>query len=242
VKLKKKPVAGQCHANRCVAPAEYLCAKHKDEPIENAQPAVLDHEALSGEIEPVRSEQLALLSTVTTVQYADVIGDYSDTGELLRQLTGLELLAEVRTLAKAKFDELEEKRTSVTKPLLAAKRAVDDLFKPVQDSCKAVISACTRRLEDHARALRAEREAALAALPTAPTEQTAALVSIVTASEPMPDEVKVRTVLVFELVDFSLVPDAFKCLNESEIKRHIRETAGTQQIPGLNIFPDVKVV
>lgn len=121
-------------------------------------------------------------------------------------------LGAVRGLLK----DLEDSRTSVTKPMIAAKAKVDGLFapatKPLQ-RCEAIIraklaEAATARFQAAAEARRLAESAS----------QAGDFEAVVVALAEAPVDVKgsgssAKAVYVAEVVDFAALPDQYKMVN-----------------------------
>ena len=109
--------------------------------------------------------------------------------------------------ARAVFRNLEEKRKTITTPLLAAKNATDALFKPTLDA----VARIKRHYEQAIATYDREREEARAAV----LAQSAAEIAVgIVPTEPIPEPVhvektNVRHVWEPEIIDAELVPREF---------------------------------
>lgn len=254
MQLRKKPVPGRCNVNRCVkeaAPPEGnphgLCAQHYNEWIAAGSPDLTaapapkkqapgsDIAVIQTELEPVRNQLDQVLQFVAAVPF-----DATCTFGAVT-MSGLEALGAMREEARQKLKELESKRTSITKPLLAAKRAADEVFAPATQQCEAVMNTCTSRLTDYERQrLAAQREAA-ALVQTTPDDPHLLAVAH-GAAEPLPAQVSTRVVFTYEVLDFAAVPDECKQIDDHHVRERIRLSGGTIEIPGIRVVQDVKVV
>lgn len=256
MQLRKKPVPGRCNANKCVKEAappagnpHGLCAQHYNEWVASSSPALTtsptgktkapaagsDLAVIQTELEPVRNQLDQVLQFVAAVPF-DAECNFGHV-----TMTGLEALGAMREEARQKLKELEAKRTSITKPLLAAKRAADEVFAPATQQCEAVMNTCTSRLTDYERQrLAAQREAA-ALVQTTPDDPHLLAVAHGSA-EPLPAQVSTRVVFTYEVIDFAAVPDECKQIDDQHVLELIRLSGGTIEIPGIRIVQDVKVV
>ena len=98
-------------------------------------------------IQPLAASAAAMKDTVDGFLITDEPSQIQ-AGELLKDLT--------RT-----YNALEAKRTAITKPIMASKKAVDDLFKVPKDQVDAVRAALQKKMNSYAQlqAVIAEEEA-----------------------------------------------------------------------------------
>lgn len=146
-------------------------------------------------------------------------------------------LSSVRGLLKS----LEDERTSITKPMLEAKRRVDGLFapatKPLQE-CEGIIRG---KLADAARArFAAEAEARrLAAEAAAAGDPGAAIVALASAPEAVVTTgSSARVVRKWRVVDLAAVPREYLTVDTESVEAAL--TAGVE-IPGVEVYDDVAV-
>lgn len=131
---------------------------------------------------------------------------------------------------------IDGQRTSITKPINEAKRAVDVLFAPVLDTlkrCEALLrskvaEAATRRELANAQAL----DAARLASETGNGSIGEALAQIV--DRPELAGVSFREDWTFDVIEFDSIPRRFMTIDEDEILSEIK--AGAREIPGLRIY------
>jgi hypothetical protein len=252
MQLRKTAIPGRCAANRCVKEATVtpenphgLCNQHYNEWMSAGSPDLAapaaptkapssknaDLEVTKAEITPLRDALDRALNFVATVGFEDA----TPFG------TGLEALGKMRETARQQFKLLEEKRTTLNRPVLDLKRMHDALFKPALDQCEAVQRACTERLEAYERARMLAQRAAALQVSADPLDPS--VLSIAHhAAAPLPEEVSARVVFKYEIVDFAQVPREFLLLNDRLVMHTITDRRGQLTIPGLRIFEDVKVV
>lgn len=90
---------------------------------------------------------LATLETVKGLQIADD-ADFAFVADLVKD-------------AHANWKRLEERRTEITRPLLASKRKVDELFKPAQDALKQIEITLKGKIATYTEAQRAAQVEAM---------------------------------------------------------------------------------
>lgn len=142
---------------------------------------------------------------------------------------------------------LEEQRTNITKPMNAAKRAVDALFSPIKmfDECIEILDTKLRaydraQLQNEAAALKLAADAASRGDIAGASAAIDALAPVVEGAGHSTG----RT-LSFRVTDFSQVSDTFKCIDEAAVKAVIRawEKSGAVEPPvyaGLEFELDAK--
>lgn len=258
--LKTKHAAGICGANRCKAPVPAvdpenpygLCAQHWNEWTVSGRPGLAAAskkdkvaagtalaagagdalEAVKAELEPLRGSLEQALRSVAAVVFDQVIGSG----------TGLQFLGHCRDVARKQRDQLEEKRKVLKAPHLEGGRRVDATFKAHVDTCEAIIDTCTKRLEEYARAQAGARMQALSQVDAGMHDEHTLAVAHGQASAPLPEEVDVRTVFKFKVLDFNAIPREFLLLNEKLLDQYIRAKKGVVSIPGIEVYEDIKVV
>lgn len=238
IKRKSAPKAGECAASRCtvsVPEGQELCVKHAAKNQAASASTSVDLAPVKAELEPVQTGAMQYLQWVASLAY-DAPVQYGD-----QVITGLQALGHVGVVARDQLKVIEEKRTSITKPLLAAKTATDDLFRPAKDALNALIKCCNDRLAQYERERRAAQQQALAAVGQgAMDEHTLAVAH--SHVEALPENMSARKDFVVEVVDFAQVPDQYKMLNERAVLEAAKATGGAVQIPGLRIAEDVRIV
>lgn len=267
--LKQEAVAGKCRANRCKVDAQEsadnpygLCNQHSNEWIvlgkselkptaprkpKSDAPATSDAlEVIRAEIAPVRTNLEAILGFAVQVpldcQHVNGIGLGSYLGRPDRDgMTGLDALGMVREMARQQIQMLEEKRTSVTKPMLDTKRTVDSWFRPATEQCEAIMNACTDRLNSYERERLAMQRAAAVQVRAAPDDPSVLAVAHHTTA-PLPQEVETRTRFVVRVIDFAKVPPEFLLFNQQLADSYVSHKRGQCTIPGCEITEEPYVV
>lgn len=126
----------------------------------------------------------------------------------------LDFVGELLVNTKERFKALEDRRTRITKPILAAKREVDALFCPVLDPLKAAEKILKDKIAAYTIARDAER---MAALPAVASGDVAPL-ALVPAE--MPKGVSMRTQWSYEVTDADALPRQFLTVDHEALKRH----------------------
>jgi hypothetical protein len=182
--------------------------------------AAVDLVVLEAELLPERERhelQLRALATMTPETVAAL------TAELGHELKNV----------RAEKDAWEEKRTAITGPLNAAKKAVDALFKPVKDILQAKDDTIVRLL---GAALQQNRETHMAALTAAGEGQRdAATLAIAHATPAVPDGLSEIPEYVLTVVDESAIPRHFLCFDERLAMAYVKQKKGQCEIPGVTI-------
>lgn len=154
------------------------------------------------------------------------------------------ILAEVR----GRLKDLEEARTSITKPLNAAKKAVDDLFSApkslFQDAERLIRekinSYAMAKEKERQKALQAAAEAARAQLPPVPSGTAAQAPMVAQAPAPAAlsgsANVYFRHVWEWEITDQAKVPAHFLMVNPKAVEAHMapyQKGEAMPEVPGL---------
>jgi len=147
-----------------------------------------------------------------------------------------ELAAEACRYVKAQVKVLEEKRKSVTRPLLAVKREIDSWFKPVVAQWQEAERDLKAKMLDYVKQVQEANRQAAAAAAAAETAEEA-----VTALQTIADKPQVKGVhevkrWTYEVIDVTSVPESYLAVDHAEVMAAIK--AGTREIPGLRIYQD----
>jgi hypothetical protein len=188
-------------------------------------------------LEPQRVNLEQGLRFVASVAYEQQLPGFLGRPEC----TGLEALSAMHDAAHQAKAQVEAQRTERTKPLLAEKRAVDEVYKPLVELCDAIKGTCNKRLQEYERARKAAQREAAEHVQLDITDPTVLAVAHGGAPE-LPAEVQSRTCWTYKVLDFHAIPDAYKTLNESALRAVITATRGQCQIPGVLVVEDVRIV
>lgn len=141
---------------------------------------------------------------------------------------------ELCRLAKANHKALDDKRTGITKPLLVAKKAADDLFRAPLQALEAIEQELKTKMGQYQRSVAAARERVMA---ESAAQHAAGLVP--TAPVPAPaaaSGVAVKEVLDFEIVDPAAVPRRYCSPDPAVIREVLRVAGDIVEIPGVRVF------
>jgi hypothetical protein len=213
--IKQKTVAGVCNAMRCTSPAvgafgeNEFCQRHLNEAQGTQTPGNEEAKALALAAKDFADEALSL---------GDLIIEDQET---------LDMVGGVLVDIKTQWKMLEEKRTSITKPLLQAKNAADALFKPALTALVDAEKALKGKIDSYFTAIAAAKIEAL----TMGEVQEA----IEMAAPVLSGGVGARAVLDYVLEDLSLVPREWLCLDQSAVRIAMSRDKNIQ-IPGIRFF------
>ena len=151
----------------------------------------------------------------------------------------VDLFGKLLTAVRVEKDKLEVQRTDITKPLNAAKRAVDALYKPMMDLYSAMDKTIVDRLGPFLKAAQAAQDVALKAVGQGAADAATLAVAHGTVAVPEGlsemDTYEVR--LTGKLAD---VPVEFHMLDESltiaYVKHKVKTTGKVPEIPGVEIL------
>lgn len=180
-----------------------------------------DLAATQAELEPERTATEQALAWLRDV--FQVIDDDTHTWASARLLE-----------VKARATALEDRRTAITKPLLEAKRRVDDLFTPV----KSVLIQCEAVLKSKIGGFvlaREQQRRELAAKSAAEYQAGGTPTDIIPAPA-QASGVSVRAVWDFEITDAAAVPRDLCAPDVRLIKARIPKDGDPPQIPGVRFF------
>tara|TARA_R110000824_G_scaffold393652_1_gene592922 strand:- start:2089 stop:2691 length:603 start_codon:yes stop_codon:yes gene_type:complete len=173
------------------------------------------------------SLELAILAQEILIQNP---GQYAEAGGILKEITGR---------AKA----VEEARTAITKPLLAAKREVDKLFKPPADSLNRAKNSIKRSMLNYSKRAEQEKQELerkareLAASNEATVEEVHEVLVRATTQTVTPkvSGVIVKKVTKFEIEDESKLPRHVLKPDQALIRADVR--AGIA-VPGVRVWQE----
>lgn len=182
----------------------------------------------------VREDLLEYLALISAVEMTDQVA----MGEQV--ISGAECIGRIHDLAYRAKKAWNDARLEKVRGFRAQEEASNEGYRPVIETCDAILEACTARLQAHADAQDASKRAALAAMNEAgPSDVLAAAAS---APVELPPQVKIKVETSWRLVNLAEVPPEFLQVNEKAIKEHIRTTQGTVPIPGIEFVREKTVV
>ena len=146
--------------------------------------------------------------------------------------------------AKTVEKEIEQKRVSVTKPILDAKRNADALFKPNLDKLKEIDAVLRKKIGDYLARVEAERVAVMHK--SAETFNAGGTPVEIIPERPEAKGISSRAVWAFEVTDPDLVPRQFCSPDVDKIKASRDWSAYNEHfppppIPGIRFFQEQKV-
>ncbi len=181
---------------------------------------VVEHASVIALVNPLRTEYTDMVTQLRAALVVNSQPRLDMAGELLKQVKG-------------KMKELEAERKKITKPLLDAKKAVDNLFRPATDAAALVEELLKNAISGYIDGQRAAKVAALQA-----GDHEGALATI----EPeLPAGVSTRTVWKWKLVDANLVPSEYWAIDAARVQEHVNTFKGQSQIPGIEVFPETGI-
>lgn len=134
---------------------------------------------------------------------------------------------------KGKTKALEAQRTSVTKPMLDAKKQIDAWFKPAKAALAKLEELLKTAIGGY---LTAQETARLAALQSGDHEGALAV------DQPtIPAGLQTRTVWKFEIVDVALIPREYLVVDSAKIQAHVNIYKAQSTIPGIVVRPDTGI-
>lgn len=178
-----------------------------------------------------------LLATIAPVGLADDLettrARYAASIEALRSFpcdtpADEQALAEILHRVKSTFAQRDAQRTSITRPLLAVKRAIDDLFRPVLTALEEAEQIIKGKLAAADAARREAQQKALAAAVSAPSyEHITAMAPVA----PPPPGVSFRYRWEAVITDFDKVPREFMTVDASKTEAFAKPYSGSEAPP-----------
>ena len=156
-----------------------------------------------------------------------------------------EFAAEILRDIKAKHKALEGKRTSITKPMNAALREVNNLFRPVKERLEEGERILKGKIAKYLEAQEAENVALLSSvgISETPEEATAALATIEDVKAPK--GVSVRYKWRAEVFSPDIVPDELRMPDLQKIQAYteiaVRDHGEPTPIPGVRFVKEAIV-
>lgn len=232
--LKKKRKPGVCDAMRCISQPEIdfandvkLCDKHSDqyeafglesatEPDDdNENNSDVDQDQVLAITKPAETEALTMIESLNAIEIHDQ--EMFDTA------------SNILTDVKSQFKELEDMRTSATKPMLQAKRKVDAWFTPATKALKECEAILKEKMTGYIEQL---EQAKLEAL-----QDGDHATAIAVPDAQLPDNVQERSVWDYEIENFDDVPRDLLALDHSAVKILMKDhDPALLNIPGLKFY------
>lgn len=188
---------------------------------------------------------------IVVVPKVDLSVEANETNQAITLLNSFEILnqddlnfaSELVKTVKDRWKELEEKRTAITKPINEGLRAINALFKPVQDPLAQAELIIKSKIANFTLMQRAAQERAMqaaAAAAQAGNTQRAMLQLAATVPVETPKGVTVKDHWDFEVYDESQIPREYLSVDPDKIKKAIwyadTERTPPRPIPGIRFF------
>ncbi len=261
VKTRKKP--DSCDAHRCRARGKLskvtdgdqkmkLCDMHKNEwltanappgapVIPPGAPPLEDPLATIVDGVPEEAADAASISYSQSTVLAAVEPVKADAETTFAQLIGIQINSQGALDAankllqdvKGKMKALEAQRTSVTKPMLDAKKQIDAWFKPAKGALTKLETLLKEAIGGY---LTAQETARLAALQAGDHEGALAI------DQPtIPAGLATRTIWNFEVIDEAFIPREYIVIDAAKIQQHVNIYKAQSTIPGIVVRPDTGI-
>lgn len=231
-KLRHRDDPDKCRVLRCtnavgaqVMHTGYLCLKHSAEWREDRSQFGVESE---------REDEWKQ-------QAMDVAQETKDALRVLRDFTieteeDVEFAVGELESVKAFWDELEKKRTAITKPMNAALRETNKLFKEPQGLLKELEALWKEKLVERKVVQEQERQRLLEAAGDAEDADDAREALIAAGDVADPGGVSFRDNWTFEVVDAELVPREYLMVDEKAIASVVKGLKEKTDIPGVRVF------
>ncbi len=228
------------------APDETLEAQASRESLQHAAAAAAAHPDMSVEtVGFVEVVDTPALNTTVVVEHADVtalVGPLAtEYGDMVPQLANFVIndqatvdnVGELLLQVKSKLAALEKGRQKIVRPLIDAKKAVDDLFRPATALAKQVegiLKGALGAFNDR------QQAAQVAALQAGQHEAALAVVQPV-----MPKGVSTVTVWKWKITDVRLIPANYLVVDSAKVQARVNDMKGACAIPGVEAFAETGV-
>lgn len=142
---------------------------------------------------------------------------------------------------KSRWKAVEEKRTSLVKPLNDVVKNINAMFKPVLDQWDTTMDVVKRAMHDYqVREADAQRKALEAAAAMAQQGQTGqefhALVAQGSAMPAKLQGITSRVIWRWKVTDAALVPREYLCVDASKLDAVVKEAKEGVKIPGIEVY------
>lgn len=142
---------------------------------------------------------------------------------------------------KSRWKVVEEKRTSLVKPLNDVVKSINAMFKPVLDQWDTTMDVVKRAMHDYqVREAEAQRKALEEAARLAQQGQTGqeftALVAQGSAIPVKAQGVSTRVMWRWRVVDAAAVPREYLCVDAAKVEALVKEHKEGAKIPGIEVY------
>jgi len=149
-----------------------------------------------------------------------------------------EVVAEGLKEVKRIYKELEERRKTVSKPLLEAKRNLDSWFKPATDLLLRTERDLKRKINEYTRKKKEQSKLAMEAAAKASREgdfDAAHEASKQIVELPTASGITVTSYYDYVVEDFDQIPREFLCVDHSAVNIHIKNAGKSKPkaVPGI---------
>lgn len=237
MKLKKKPEEGKCCASRCKKAAEVLqgdlgfCDKHwqkrcEEEEEQEQKPAPID---------------TAELMLATQQRLKDASQEHSEDLQLwqtfqINSQEDYEFAEQGRNEAKAVWDTLEQERKSITQPINAALKKINDWFKGPKTSLEKIQRTIEQKMKEARAAAKQREEELLQQALQAENPQELMIASSQASLESSTTTMQDRW--VFEVTNADEIPRSFMVPDLKAIGAVVAARGEQTKIPGIRVWND----
>ena len=142
---------------------------------------------------------------------------------------------------KGRWKVVEDKRTSLVKPLNDVVKSINGMFKPVLDSWDRTMDVVKRAMQDYqVRESEVQRKALEAAAALAQQGQTGQeFTALVTQGSAMPTKaqgISSRAVWRWRVVDAAAVPREYLCVDATKVDAVVKSQQDGARIPGIEVY------
>jgi len=142
---------------------------------------------------------------------------------------------------KGRWKVVEEKRTSLVKPLNDVVKSINGMFKPVLDSWDRTMDVVKRAMQDYqVREAEVQRKALEAAAALAQQGQTGqeftALVAQGSALPTKAQGISTRSMWRWRVVDAGAVPREYLCVDQAKVDAVVKAQQDGAKIPGIEVY------
>lgn len=188
------------------------------------------------DLAPIKKEAEEIVYTYQEIQPVKTQEEYSNAGDIVKSL-------------KFKIKKLETKRVEWTKPILDAKKKIDDEFKTIIKPLDEIVGKIENEMKvfwraDQERKNAEQKRIEAEAIEKAKAEgKTEVQVEIVNDKKSVDGEIS-KTIYqekwTFEIIDESEVPNIYCSPDKKKIDEAIKN--GVREINGLRIFDDGTII
>tara|TARA_R110000751_G_scaffold48916_1_gene108693 strand:- start:462 stop:1046 length:585 start_codon:yes stop_codon:yes gene_type:complete len=150
-----------------------------------------------------------------------------------------DFVAKCAVEVRGKYKEVEGQRTAITKPMLEAKRQVDNFFKPALNALKSAEVSFKGSMAAYHREVEAKRQAALDAAQTAEGDELVEALAVVSQAAPKTKGTYAKDTIEPILEDESKLPREYLMPDMQKIRAAAKAGIG---IPGVRLERKTSIV